>query len=104
MTVGPDRDNECVPRRQAGESPEGFLSLSDRVQWIPRGCRWVWNGVRFGAVGGAFSVDWRRRTPGDSWWPDHENVSDTDIERLGSDALDENLRNQRLVNFDDEWP
>jgi len=75
-------------RRQAGESPEGFRVLSDRVEWIPRGCRWEWNGLRFGAVGGAFSVDWRRRTPGESWWPDHENVSDADIEVLGSDPLD----------------
>ncbi|MDE0804529.1 MAG: hypothetical protein OSA99_14550 [Acidimicrobiales bacterium] len=75
-------------RRQAAESPEGFRALSDRVQWIPRGSRWEWNGVRFGAVGGAFSVDWRRRTPGENWWPDHENVADADVVRLGTDPLD----------------
>lgn len=73
---------------QADKGPEGFVQLAERVEWIPRGCRWEWNGLRFGAVGGAFSVDWRHRTPGASWWPDHENVTDADVERLGTEPLD----------------
>src|SRR4051812_11791514 len=47
----------------------GFTPVSDRCFYIPRGLRWTWSGVRFGALGGAFSVDWRQRTPGADWWP-----------------------------------
>jgi len=78
----------AAARRRSEETVEGFRSLSERVQWIPRGTRWEWNGVRLGAIGGAFSVDWRRRTPGENWWPDHENVADADVERLGAGPLD----------------
>ncbi len=66
----------------------GFRILSEHVTWAPRGHRWTWSGVRFGALGGAFSVDWRWRVPGRSWWPDHEIPTDADVERLGTDPLD----------------
>lgn len=40
---------------------EGFVVISDHVRYAPRGHRWTWNGVRFIALGGAYSVDkqWR---------------------------------------------
>lgn len=40
---------------------EGFVIVSDHVRYAPRGHRWTWNGVRFIALGGAYSVDkqWR---------------------------------------------
>jgi Calcineurin-like phosphoesterase len=78
----------AMAEHKCAKSAEGFRLISERVEWIPRGCRWEWNGVRFGAIGGAFSVDWRGRTPGTSWWPDHENVVDADVERLGTAPLD----------------
>jgi len=43
--------------------------------------------VRFGALGGAFSIDWRDRTPGKSWWP-QEITTQADVETLGDEALD----------------
>src|SRR5207302_2100931 len=43
--------------------------------------------VRFGALGGAFSIDWRDRTPGKSWWPE-EVTTASDVERLGGEPLD----------------
>lgn len=72
----------------AERDEHGFRILSEHVVWAPRGHRWIWNGVRFGALGGAFSVDWRWRAPGRSWWPDHEMPTDVDVERLGDDPLD----------------
>lgn len=38
-------------------------------------------------MGGAFSVDWRRRVPGQTWWP-NEVLTDADVERLGDEPLD----------------
>jgi hypothetical protein len=43
--------------------------------------------VRFGAIGGAFSIDWRDRKPGRSWWPEEVTTVD-DVERLGTAPLD----------------
>lgn len=63
------------------------------VRWVPRGHRWTWPGatgrqVRFGGLGGAFSVDHRHRTPGRSWWPGIEEVEPQDVEALGPEPLD----------------
>lgn len=44
----------------------GPLQISQRCIYLPRGVRWTWGGVRFGALGGAFSVDWRERVVGES--------------------------------------
>ena len=44
-------------------------------------------GVRFGALGGAFSVDWRGRELMTSWWP-QEVVIAADVVRLGAEPLD----------------
>ena len=38
-------------------------------------------------MGGAFSVDWRYRTPGRNWWPD-ETIDEADVDRLGGAPLD----------------
>lgn len=67
---------------------DGFVALRPHVRWIPRGQRWEWHGVKFGALGGAFSLDWRTRMPGRSWWPGQEELSKDDVERLGAAPLD----------------
>lgn len=63
------------------------IEIVDRCWYLPRGHRWTWGGVRFGALGGAFSIDWRSRRPGSSWWPEEVTTAE-DVEALGSGALD----------------
>lgn len=43
---------------------EGFIRVRDHVGYAPRGHRWTWEGLRFVAFGGAYSVDkdWRLHT------------------------------------------
>lgn len=65
----------------------------DLIRWAPRGHRWTWPSVdgrqvRFGALGGAFSIDHRYRTPGRDWWPRIEEVQPEDLDALGRDPLD----------------
>jgi hypothetical protein len=69
----------------AGE--DGLVEIADRCWYVPRGHRWTWRGVRLGALGGAFSIDWRSRGVGSSWWPEEVTTAD-DVEALGSGALD----------------
>lgn len=66
---------------------DGMITIVDRCRYIPRGYRWAWSGVRFGALGGAFSVDRRQRVKHVSWWPG-ELLSDSDVEKLGEEPLD----------------
>jgi len=47
----------------------GWLMWRPNVWVAPRGLVWTWGGVRFGALGGAVSVDSDRRVEGVSWWP-----------------------------------
>jgi len=70
------------------EAPVEPVSIrSGLLDWAPRGTRWEWAGVRFGALGGAVSVDRRTRTPGWSWWAT-EMIWPEDVERLGAGKLD----------------
>jgi len=74
---------ELRPERSA----EGFVLVEDGLWWAPRGLRWEWDGMSFGALGGAFSVDRQRRTTGLDFWPE-ETVSAADVARLGPAPLD----------------
>lgn len=60
--------------------PSGLRRVSQRVFHLPRGYRWEWAGLRFLAVGGAYSVDRKWREPGLSWWPEEE-IRDDDVAR-----------------------
>lgn len=45
----------------------------------------MWNGVY--VIGGAYSIDWSHRTPGESWWPGEEQ-SIEDLARVKEEYLD----------------
>lgn len=66
---------------------DGSLWLSSNIRYLPRGFRFRLGGRELGALGGAFSIDWRSRIPGESWWS-QEVVTAEDVERLGTTPLD----------------
>lgn len=85
-----NHDNTALTLELHPERDEdGFHIVTDHVRYIPRGHRWTWNGVRFAAFGGAYSVDkqWRldlekrRKGPGTLWFPGEE-MTDEEFERL----------------------
>jgi predicted phosphodiesterase len=79
-----DDHHRLARRRGDGRAPAG---VSAHVTHLPRGLRLDIGGRRFGFLGGAFSVDWRYRTEGRTWWPG-ETIEPADVERLGTDPLD----------------
>lgn len=66
---------------------DGFGAISDRLLYAPRGHRWSLGGVRFGALGGAYSIDRYRGTEGWDWFLEEATVPD-DVATLGTDRLD----------------
>ena len=66
---------------------EGFVPVEDHLYWAPRGHRWEWDGVRFGALGGGYSADRRWRTKGLDFWTE-EVTTASDVTRLGPGPLD----------------
>lgn len=77
-------------------------SLPEPWEWItylPRGCAWTWNGVRFGSMGGAGSIDreWRirmeHRGAPKMWWKTEtitetqRDFAKTNLARAGCDVL-----------------
>jgi predicted phosphodiesterase len=66
-----DGNHEDHPKLQrwAVDPETGRRPLTDRIEHLPRGYRWDWSGVRFLAMGGAYSVDRSSRIEGRSWWP-----------------------------------
>lgn len=51
---------------------DGVRRLHPYVWHLPRGFRWEWYGVRFLALGGAYSVDRSHGTENVSWWSQEE--------------------------------
>ena len=77
-------DHTSLAELDHGHEP---ANISEHVTYLPRGTRLNVGGCRFGFLGGAFSIDWRDRTPGIDWWQ-HEVTDVDDLARLGDDGLD----------------
>lgn len=56
-----------------------FIKVRESVFYAPRGHRWEWNGVRFMAVGGAYSVNRAHMIPGIEWW-EEEEITDEQVD------------------------
>lgn len=71
--------------REHLSSPDEFNEFWPGVFYIPRGHVWTWEGVTFMGVGGAYSIDWERRTLGSAeavptvswlWQPEELTVAE----------------------------
>jgi len=84
-----NHENHAALRRwrAVGPAGDGLVPMRRHVSWAPRGTRWAWAGVRFGALGGAVSIDRFLRRPGVNWWSE-EVPTQADVDRLGDDRLD----------------
>ena len=57
------------------------------LDWADRGAVWSWHGVRFGALGGAVSIDRSVRVENESWWST-ETITDLEVDTLIARAPD----------------
>lgn len=78
------------------------IQLAEYLYYLPNGCRFTLNGIKFGALGGAFSVDYAYRTPWVSWWP-QECPTPRDLDRLGTDPLDILLTHDGPEKLQSDW-
>ena len=67
--------------RKPDRGPADPVEMHPSLWYLPRACGWEWHGVRFRALGGAFSVDHRARTPGYDVFPAEEVPSYSDAQR-----------------------
>lgn len=75
-----DGNHEDFPQLYAYPLAEdGTRPVRDRLAHLPRGLRWEWQGVKFGALGGAHSVDADYRVLGQSRW-EEEHVTPEEAE------------------------
>lgn len=80
---GNHENHESIENKMAGKDRTKPIILDDNypgVTYHPRGSTWEWDGVKFMAFGGAYSVDKNYRVAYQSWWP-NEEASTLDIDR-----------------------
>jgi predicted phosphodiesterase len=83
-----DGNHDAHPAlRTLPPTADGFGVISDRLLYAPRGHRWSLGGVRFGALGGAYSIDRYRGTEGWDWFQEESTVPE-DVAALGTEPLD----------------
>ena len=75
-----DGNHEHVLGGGPGESLTGPVLMHPNLWYLPRGCAWEWDGVRFRALGGGYSIDMDFRTPGKDWFPEEVPTAE-DAER-----------------------
>lgn len=75
----------AAPRHETG-----LGIMRPGVYHLGRGMVWTWGGYRFGALGGAPSIDREQRKIGESWWPE-EVITDSDVATLARNAGGEPL-------------
>lgn len=80
---GNHEDFSWLYKQPIGE--DGRRKISDHVYHLPRGFRWEWNGVKFLAMGGAYSVDRRWRKLNASWWRE-ETITPEQVEKAIADG------------------
>ena len=77
-------NHEDYPRLNALPADDAGLAwLTDHIAVMPRGHRWAIAGKTFVSLGGAPSVDYPRRIPGKTWFPD-EAISNDDVQRVAA--------------------
>jgi hypothetical protein len=75
----------------------GLQIIRPHIFRIPRGYSWEWAGKKFVGLGGAFSVDRKRRTPEVSWFLD-ETITEDDFQKTV-----ENKSADILISHDAPW-
>lgn len=93
---------------------EGFVPMSNRISYSPRGHRWEWDGVSFLSCGGAFSIDKEYRLREEKaantlWWPT-EMIRPEDVEKsVAGGPVDVLLSHDcpygvQIPNIKDDYP
>lgn len=82
---GNHENHDRIERLSPG--PDGTHQIETHIYHLPRGFRWEWGGVRFLALGGAYSIDKASRKEHVSWWP-QERITEADIIRCGDAPTD----------------
>lgn len=80
-----NHDNQHAIWDHYQPGPDGFCEMRENLYYIPRGTRFTWGGVRFLALGGAYSIDKPIRLKfekeehafGRYWWPT-EKITDAE--------------------------
>lgn len=67
---------------------DGLISWRSNIRVLPKGGRTVIDGLRVGALGGAFSVDKAWRREGKDWWPDEEPTAEQAEQLIAGGDLD----------------
>lgn len=84
---GGNHDNwETIARLPVDD--DGTATIRSNIRVLPRGGRTVIEGLVVGALGGAFSVDYRHRTPSKDWWANEEPTAEEADALIAGGPLD----------------
>ncbi|MDJ0354408.1 metallophosphoesterase [Pseudarthrobacter sp. PH31-O2] len=88
LIVSPgNHDNwDTILKLPVGDS--GLITWRSNIFVLPRGGRTVVEGLVFGGLGGAYSVDQQWRTEGKSWWAEEEPTTEEAEKLIADGAVD----------------
>jgi len=69
---GNHEDHDSLNALDGHRSPEGFVRVLENLYTTTMVNNWSWGNTSFGALGGAFSIDYKQRTPSVDWFFDEQ--------------------------------
>lgn len=75
-----NHDNYDWLKQTGAWEADAPVEVGTGIVYLPRASTWEWDGLKFMAMGGAFSIDVDQRMPGLSWW-EEELIRDADLEK-----------------------
>lgn len=90
-----NHENHTLLRSTYPPRADGLVEIRPRLTYVPRATRWVWGGVQFLAIGGAYSIDkgsrimrmdtrnrrykeYGSKKKCELWWPE-ETITDDEV-------------------------
>jgi len=111
LWIDGNHENHDLLRELVGihGSDKPINTPNEWLQYIPRGCRFTIGEVSYMGYGGAYSVDWKDRIEGQTWWrgelinPFHlDSVSDEHVDVLLTH--DAPYDNGQWITYKDDLP
>lgn len=77
---------KAATSKKADSTKPEPIELPGNIIYMPRGSTLTWDGIKFGFLGGGWSIDYKMRSPGHDWFPKYEVALQEEADLIPKDV------------------